>query len=147
MKKRKKSGRKLLSFLLTLAMLVGLMPGMGLTAYADDDPPYAQYKNTTTVITFDGKSWYLIDYDASTVTLLAKDCVASSQYNESGSFVEYINNPTVKTHRSRKRRPTAASPQTPRNRKVPTRRRSRTTRISYRLTMAGSWLAFLRTRA
>ena len=32
--KRKKLGRKLLSFLLTLAMLVGLMPGMGLTAYA-----------------------------------------------------------------------------------------------------------------
>ena len=29
-----KTGRKLLSFLLTLAMLVGLMPGMGLTAYA-----------------------------------------------------------------------------------------------------------------
>ena len=32
--KRKKLGRKLLSFLLTLAILVGLMPGMGLTAYA-----------------------------------------------------------------------------------------------------------------
>ena len=29
-----KTGRKLLSFLLTLAMLVGLVPGMGLTAYA-----------------------------------------------------------------------------------------------------------------
>ncbi|MBR3510171.1 MAG: InlB B-repeat-containing protein, partial [Lachnospiraceae bacterium] len=34
MKKRKKLGRKLLSWLLTLAMVVGLMPGMGLTAYA-----------------------------------------------------------------------------------------------------------------
>ena len=34
--KRKKSGRKLLSFLLTLAMVVGLMPGMGMTAYAAD---------------------------------------------------------------------------------------------------------------
>ena len=32
--KKRKLGRKLLSFLLTLAMLVGLMPGMGLTAYA-----------------------------------------------------------------------------------------------------------------
>ena len=31
---KQKTGRKLLSFLLTLAMLVGLMPGMGLTAYA-----------------------------------------------------------------------------------------------------------------
>ena len=33
-KKRKKLGRKLLSFLLTLALVLGLMPGMGLTAYA-----------------------------------------------------------------------------------------------------------------
>ena len=32
--KRKKLGRKLIGFLLTLAMVVGLMPGMGLTAYA-----------------------------------------------------------------------------------------------------------------
>ena len=32
--KKKKFGRKLLSFLLTLVMVVGLMPGMGLTAYA-----------------------------------------------------------------------------------------------------------------
>ena len=32
--KRKKLGRKLLSFVLALAMVVGLMPGMGLTAYA-----------------------------------------------------------------------------------------------------------------
>ena len=39
MKHKKKNGRKLLSFLLTLAMIVGLMPGMSLTAYADDDPP------------------------------------------------------------------------------------------------------------
>ena len=32
--KKKKTGRVLLSFLLTLAMVVGLMPGMGLTAWA-----------------------------------------------------------------------------------------------------------------
>ena len=32
--KKRKLGRKLLSLLLTLAMVVGLMPGMGLTAYA-----------------------------------------------------------------------------------------------------------------
>ena len=37
MKKRKKLGRKLLSFLLTLAMVVGLVPGMGMTAYAAAD--------------------------------------------------------------------------------------------------------------
>ena len=34
MKQKRKSGRKLLSFLLTLALVLGLMPGMGLTAYA-----------------------------------------------------------------------------------------------------------------
>ena len=31
---KQKTGRKLLSFLLTLAMVLGLMPGMSLTAYA-----------------------------------------------------------------------------------------------------------------
>ena len=59
-------------------------------------PPYADLKNTTTVVTFDGKEWYLIDYDSSTVTLLAKECVAASQYNSSGSYVEYASS-TVKT--------------------------------------------------
>ena len=34
--KRKKTGRRVLSFLLTLALVVGLMPGMSLTAYADN---------------------------------------------------------------------------------------------------------------
>ena len=34
MKQKRKTGRKLLAFLLTLAMFVGLMPGMSLTAYA-----------------------------------------------------------------------------------------------------------------
>ncbi len=34
MKKKRKLGRRLLGFLLTLAMVVGLMPGMGLKAYA-----------------------------------------------------------------------------------------------------------------
>jgi len=38
--KRKKSGRKLLSFLLTLAMVVGLMPGMGMTAFAENEVNY-----------------------------------------------------------------------------------------------------------
>ena len=32
---KQKLGRKLIGFLLTLAMVVGLMPGMSLTAYAD----------------------------------------------------------------------------------------------------------------
>ena len=34
--KRKKTGRRVLSFLLTLTMVIGMMPGMGLTAYAEE---------------------------------------------------------------------------------------------------------------
>ena len=90
-KNRKESGGKLLGVLLALAMIVGLFPGMSLTAYAADDP-YASLKYTTTVITFDGKPWYLIDYDATTVTLLSEECVTASKFGTdstySGSTVE-----------------------------------------------------------
>jgi len=37
MKQKRKIGRKLFGFLLTLAMVVGLMPGMSLTAKAADE--------------------------------------------------------------------------------------------------------------
>ena len=62
---------------------------------------YADYVNTTTVMHFDDKDWYLIEdnstaVDAGTVTLLAKECVGASQYNSGGSFVEYSQS-TVKT--------------------------------------------------
>ena len=92
----KQKMKQWLGALLSIALILGLMPGMSLTAYADDDPPYAQYKNTTTVIKFDEKDWYLINYDTSTVTLLAKECVGASPYNSSGSYVEYASS-TVKT--------------------------------------------------
>ena len=97
---KRKLGRKLLSFLLTLAMVVGLMPGMRLTALAYEGDPYASLLNTTTVVNFDGKDWYLIENnstaaDAGTVTLLSKECVAASKYDSnlssntySGSTVE-----------------------------------------------------------
>ena len=61
MKKKRKIGRKLLSFLLALAMIIGLMPGMGLTALAWDGDPYAALLNATTAVNFDGKEWYLIE--------------------------------------------------------------------------------------
>ena len=75
-------------------LVLGLMPGMSLTTYADD--PYAGLKNTTTVVHFDGKDWYLIDYDDSTVTLLSKECVAASKYNSNGSSTTY-NGSTVES--------------------------------------------------
>ena len=89
MKKNRISG-----ILLSLALMVGLLSGMSMTAYADD--PYAGIKNTTTVIHFDSKDWYLIDYDNSTVTLLSKEAVAKSKYKSSGTYVEY-NDSDVKT--------------------------------------------------
>ncbi|ETP73900.1 hypothetical protein UYO_0155 [Lachnospiraceae bacterium JC7] len=99
--KHGKTKRKILSILLSLVMVLGLMPGMSLTALAYDNNPYDSLVNTTTEITFDSKTWYLIEDDstaanAGTVTLLAKECVGSSQYNANGSFVEYSNS-TVKT--------------------------------------------------
>ena len=66
---KQKAGRKLLSVLFALALLVGLAPGMSPAALAEDSP-YASIKNTTTVIRFDDKDWYLINYDDSTVMLL-----------------------------------------------------------------------------
>ena len=49
---KQKTGRKLLGFLLTLAMVIGLMPGMGLTAYAApalDPVSYMAWNGTTLV--------------------------------------------------------------------------------------------------
>ena len=81
----------------TLAVTV--LSAVSLTAWAVD--PYAGLVNTTTEITFDGKAWYLIEdnstaANAGTVTLLTKECVGTSAYNSSGSYVEYSNS-TVKT--------------------------------------------------
>ena len=83
--------------LVLFAMLVGLMPGMSLTALAWNGDPYASLVNSTTVVHFDGKDWYLIEnnstaVDAGTVTLLSKECVAASTFGSnntySGSTVE-----------------------------------------------------------
>ena len=95
---KQKTGRKLLGVLLTLALLVGLVPGMNPAALADDS--YKNYKNKKTKpVYFDDKSWYVIDYDDSTVTLLAEDCVGKSGFNDyndgnnySGSAVEKVVN-------------------------------------------------------
>ena len=85
---------KALTFVLALAMVFSafrLMPDVSLTAYAED--PYASIKNTTTVVHFDGKDWYLIDYDETTVTLLTKDSVGTSTFGSNNKYDES----TVKT--------------------------------------------------
>ena len=68
----------------------------------------ASLKNTTTVVHFDNRDWYLIDYDSNTVTLLSKECVAASQFNPysegnpsntySGSTVETAVNTWYTSH-------------------------------------------------
>ena len=107
--KRKKSGRKLLSFLLTLAMLVGLMPGMGLTAYADGTTynPASTYagfgelitNNTeVTISEVSGKTWYVIANDSSTVTLLSKQSFASKPFNSNTSSGNAYASSEIKTY-------------------------------------------------
>ena len=80
----------------------GELPVVTFAVHEATASPYADLVNTTTVVKFNDHDWYIIAddstaVDAGTVTLLAKECVGASMYNESGSFVEYSNNPTVKT--------------------------------------------------
>ena len=77
--------------MLALALVIGLVPGMSLTAEADGEKAYAAYDVTTDEnksksgadltalqVTFNDKPWYIIAdnstaVDAGTVTLLAAD--------------------------------------------------------------------------
>ena len=66
--KKRKLGRKLLSFLLTLALVLGLMPGMSLTAYAvDADTTYTITIPST--LTVSGSGWNATDGISATGTL------------------------------------------------------------------------------
>ncbi len=95
-----KNIRKFPRILLSLVLVLVLMPGMGLAAHASD--PFSSLKNTTTVVKFDNKDWYLIDYDESTVTLLSKECVGASVFGSNsmyrGSAVEAVVNTYYTDH-------------------------------------------------
>ena len=83
--------KQLMGILLSLVMVLGLMPGMSLTALAYDGDPYTSLLVTTDTnkgksgdeltalqVTFNDKPWYIIEdnstaVDAGTVTLLAAD--------------------------------------------------------------------------
>ena len=70
--------KRLLGVLLTLALLLGLLPGMGLTALAADENPFAKLVNTTARVKFNNHDWHIIEdkswgMNAGTVTLLAAD--------------------------------------------------------------------------
>ena len=72
--------KRLLSILLTLAMVLGLMSGMTLTAQAAtnyDDYIPSQWDDAEQlaekVVNFNGHKWYVISVEGETITLLAAD--------------------------------------------------------------------------
>ncbi len=108
--KRKKLGRKLLSFLLALAMVIGLMPGMGLTAKADGttyDPAsaytgYDTLNTNNTTVTIDGVTgynWYVIGYSSAdkTVTLFSKQSFGKKAFNSNDNKGNNYANSDIKT--------------------------------------------------
>jgi hypothetical protein len=87
---------RLLSILLTLAMFLGVMPGMSMTAYAYDGNPYASLVNSETTVTFNGKPWFIIAddstaVDAGTVTLFAADNSFSFSAFSDNNSADYSN--------------------------------------------------------
>lgn len=72
---KRREGRKLLSILLTLALVFSMIPGMSLTAYADDDISYEDLDNITTPEYFDSGEWYPVDNDDDTETVLSEECI------------------------------------------------------------------------
>ena len=93
-------GKRWFGILLTLALILGLMPGMSLTAYADGTTynPASTYTGFGELITNDtevtisevpGKTWYVIANDNSTVTLLSKESFENKAFNSSGTGNNY----------------------------------------------------------
>ncbi len=99
----KQKMKQWLGALLSIALILGLMPGMSLTAYADDQKAYAAYDVTTDAnktksddaltalqVSFNGKKWYIIAdnstaVDAGTVTLLAAESFGTSKFHDSSN--------------------------------------------------------------
>ena len=97
---KQKFGSKLLSFLLTLVMVIGLLPGMSLTAYAATET-YTNLMNNKTVVKFNNHDWYIIADDSTatggTVTLLAADTsFGRSQFDSTSRYSNAYSSSTVK---------------------------------------------------
>jgi len=90
MMKKKKAGRVLLSFLLTLAMVIGFMPGMCMTAHADNteellttltfggSPTYSETKSGVVSVTATNVTWYddtygWLFYDVGSLSVTAEE--------------------------------------------------------------------------
>ena len=80
---KQKTGRKLLSFLLTLAMVIGLVPGISLTAYAETVVKYlnssgeevscSDYIVLTDTTNIETETWYVVTSDVSRENLDASN--------------------------------------------------------------------------
>ncbi|MBO6207130.1 MAG: hypothetical protein J6O73_09335, partial [Lachnospiraceae bacterium] len=96
----KKKWRQLMGILLSLALILGLMPGMSLTAYAATET-YTNLMNNKTVVKFNNHDWYIIADDSTTmggtVTLLAADTsFGTSAFDSTSPFSNAYSNSTVK---------------------------------------------------
>ncbi|WP_026658382.1 Ig-like domain-containing protein [Butyrivibrio sp. AC2005] len=109
----KQKMKQWLGALLSMALILCLMPGMSLTAYADYQKAYADYDVTTTTnkvksgddltalqVKFNEKPWYIIAdnstaVNAGTVTLLAAESLGTSKFH--GSSNKYSTS-TIKTY-------------------------------------------------
>ena len=97
------STKRLLAFVLSLAMLVGMVPMASLTAYAYDNNPYTSLVNTTTTVTFNGKPWYIIAdnstaVDKGTVTLLAADTSFGTKAFDSINYKNTYSTSEIKSY-------------------------------------------------
>ena len=85
----RKKTKQLMGILLTLALILGLMPGMSLTAYAATGT-YTDLMKNKTVVKFNNHDWYIIADDSTatggTVTLLAADTsFGTSEFHDSSN--------------------------------------------------------------
>ena len=93
--------KHLMGILLSLVLILGMMPGMSLTAYAATET-YTKLKNDKTVVKFNNHDWYIIADDSTatggTVTMLAADTsFGTSAFDSSGQSNSY-NNSDVKRY-------------------------------------------------
>ena len=104
----KKKMQRFWGLLLSFVLVLGMMPGMSLTAYADGTTynPASTFtgfgdlntNNTeVTISEVSGKTWYVIANDSSTVTLLSKQSFENKAFNSSGTGNNYATS-EIKTY-------------------------------------------------
>ena len=92
--------KQLMGILLSLVMVLGLVPGMSLTAYAATET-YTNLMDNKTVVKFNNHDWYIIADDSTatggTVTLLAADTsFGTSVFDSTSPYSNAYSSSTVK---------------------------------------------------